>query len=203
MKKRAVSDEQKQEKQLAILTTAADLFAESSFERLSMARIAETAGIAKGTIFLYFPTKEELFLALVEHSFTEWLPELRAGFDTLKPGRESPERVAELILGTLAGRRDLLRLLAILHTRIEENIVRRSEVRFRRNLAAGAGSIAVRLESIYPALGSIESRETVRGIYMLLIGVQQFAGPADFSTTFHRMCRDYLEGRLSRSAGAV
>lgn len=49
----------------AILDAAADLFLESGYDRTSLARVAENAGVSKATLFKQFPTKAELFEATV------------------------------------------------------------------------------------------------------------------------------------------
>lgn len=49
----------------AILDAAADLFLESGYDRTSLARVAERAGVSKATLFKQFPTKSELFEATV------------------------------------------------------------------------------------------------------------------------------------------
>ena len=49
----------------AILDAAADLFLESGYDRTSLARVAESAGVSKATLFKQFPTKAELFEATV------------------------------------------------------------------------------------------------------------------------------------------
>ncbi|QVL31335.1 TetR/AcrR family transcriptional regulator [Telmatocola sphagniphila] len=56
-----------------IRTAALDLFAERGFAATRMEDIAERAGVTKGTVYLYFPTKEELFKAIVR---AELLPNL-------------------------------------------------------------------------------------------------------------------------------
>ncbi|AMV71783.1 TetR family transcriptional regulator [Desulfuromonas sp. DDH964] len=50
----------------AILAAAVELFAARGFERTSIGDLARTAGIGKGTIYGYFRTKEEIFLAFCE-----------------------------------------------------------------------------------------------------------------------------------------
>jgi TetR/AcrR family transcriptional regulator len=61
----------------AILTAATDLFARWSLTDISMDRVAARAGIAKGTVYLYFRTKESLFLSLFEELHNKWHIDLR------------------------------------------------------------------------------------------------------------------------------
>jgi TetR/AcrR family transcriptional regulator of autoinduction and epiphytic fitness len=49
----------------AILDAAVHLFLESGYDRTSLARVAENAGVSKATLFKQFPTKAELFEATV------------------------------------------------------------------------------------------------------------------------------------------
>src|SRR5262245_37923422 len=58
-----------------ILDAALDLFAERGFAATRMDDVAARAGVTKGTVYLYFKTKEELFKALVR---AELLPNLAA-----------------------------------------------------------------------------------------------------------------------------
>jgi AcrR family transcriptional regulator len=48
-----------------ILAAALDSFAHRGFATTRMEDVARAAGIAKGTLYLYYPTKEDLFRALV------------------------------------------------------------------------------------------------------------------------------------------
>lgn len=48
-----------------ILVAASDLFLESGYDRTSLAHVAESAGVSKATLFKQFPTKAELFEAVV------------------------------------------------------------------------------------------------------------------------------------------
>ena len=50
---------------VAILDAATVLFLESGYDRTSLARVAESAGVSKATLFKQFPTKAELFEATV------------------------------------------------------------------------------------------------------------------------------------------
>jgi len=63
-----------------LLAAALDLFVEKGFAATRVDEVAALAGVSKGTLFLYFPSKEELFKAVVrEHisgRFAEWNDEI-------------------------------------------------------------------------------------------------------------------------------
>ena len=65
-----------------LLVAALDLFVEIGFAATRMEEVAARAGVSKGTVFLYFPSKEELFKAVVRENisgrFEEWNAEFLA-----------------------------------------------------------------------------------------------------------------------------
>ncbi len=65
-----------------LLDAALDLFVEKGFAATRSEEVAARAGVSKGTLFLYFPSKEELFKAVVRENisgrFQEWNGEFEA-----------------------------------------------------------------------------------------------------------------------------
>jgi len=63
-----------------LLAAALDLFLEKGYAATRVEEVAQRAGVSKGTLFLYFSSKEELFKAVVRENisgrFTEWGEEL-------------------------------------------------------------------------------------------------------------------------------
>jgi TetR/AcrR family transcriptional regulator, cholesterol catabolism regulator len=66
-----VTTEVKEATRGRLLTAAAAEFARAGFERANVDAISLAAGYAKGTIYNYFPSKEELFLAVVEQALAQ------------------------------------------------------------------------------------------------------------------------------------
>lgn len=61
---KALTEEQIKEKELEILQAATSVLATGGFETLTLEQVAKEAGVAKGTLFLYYRNKEELVLAV-------------------------------------------------------------------------------------------------------------------------------------------
>lgn len=70
--KRARTSSQKAERRTAILEAAERHLRTAGFENFSMGKLAEDVGIARGTLYLYFDTREEVLLALYTHQLTAW-----------------------------------------------------------------------------------------------------------------------------------
>jgi len=65
-----------------LLAAALELFVEKGYAGTRVEEVAQRAGVSKGTLFLYFPSKDELFKAVVRENisgrFSEWTTELES-----------------------------------------------------------------------------------------------------------------------------
>ena len=76
MRQRAVAVADKEERRNAILDAAERLFLEHPERMANVAEVATAAGLAKGTVYLYFPSKEEMLLALHERHVAQFFSAL-------------------------------------------------------------------------------------------------------------------------------
>jgi AcrR family transcriptional regulator len=83
---RPIDEEQRARRREEILSCAARVFAARGIPGTDMQAVADAAGVAKGTLYLYFPSKEELFLAAVDQGMTR----LRAFVDAAVVGLTDP-----------------------------------------------------------------------------------------------------------------
>lgn len=59
------SEEEREKRRLDIMSAAKSVFFSKSIQAATMDEIAETVGLSKGTLYLYFQSKEELYLSLL------------------------------------------------------------------------------------------------------------------------------------------
>src|SRR4051795_13609634 len=67
-----------------LLDAALDLFVEKGFAATRSEEVAARAGVSKGTLFLYFPTKEELFKAVIRETLSGRFAEWQEEFETFE-----------------------------------------------------------------------------------------------------------------------
>ncbi|MDD5335648.1 MAG: TetR/AcrR family transcriptional regulator [Rhodoferax sp.] len=67
-----------------LLAAALDLFVEKGFAATRAEEVAHRAGVSKGTLFLYFASKEELFKAVVRENISGHFPRWNAEFDAFE-----------------------------------------------------------------------------------------------------------------------
>ncbi len=116
--RRARTEEAREGRRAAILAAAAAALAEEGFEAVSMNGLAERAGLAKGTLYLYFRTREEVFVALFLDSLAGFAHRVEAG---LHAGQSDEDAVAALVAAAEADPA-YLALTARLGAVIEQNL---------------------------------------------------------------------------------
>lgn len=119
--RRARSPEQKQVRLVAILDAAATLFRMTPVAEISLAAIADQAGLAKGSIYRYFSTKEEVLLAVLGRELSGWFEEVNARLKALE-GQGDPDAVASSLVESLQTRPLMTELLARLNNVLEHNL---------------------------------------------------------------------------------
>ena len=102
------------ERRAAILAAALDVFAENGFAAARLDDVAQKAGVAKGTLYLYFPDKEALFEALLQGLVSPVLERIQAlSADQTLPSSAALGGILSLFQTEIIGtsRERLLRLI--------------------------------------------------------------------------------------------
>lgn len=120
MKQRATDDTEKAARRSAILDAARTLYLEDSRQLPSAARIAQQVGLAKGTLYLYFRTKEEIFLALLAEEFSALLQLVHEVFNSAQT--PDPQHFLSRFVAHLDQHPELMRLDAMAYSVLEQNM---------------------------------------------------------------------------------
>ncbi len=111
-----ITEQAKLENRAAILKAAGQLFAEKGFESTTTRDIAQRAGLAAGTMFNYFPSKETMAMSMVNEALLAGIDDYRA----LRSGEE--ELVEELYLFLSCGLRRLQPMHAFIGPVLEKSL---------------------------------------------------------------------------------
>jgi len=106
-RKRAESTPSALPKRDALLRAAIDVFASRGFFNAQVADVARAAGVAAGTVYLYFRSKDDLLVSIFDRSMREGLTLGRAAVADLDDPRERLRRLARGHLARLGGDRNL------------------------------------------------------------------------------------------------
>jgi AcrR family transcriptional regulator len=102
-----------------ILQAAAELFTERDFHQVLMDDVAERADVGKGTVYRYFPTKEELYFATIFEGWDRLGKELEAAVQQDGPLHDLLENVTRQVLSYFWHRRQFVTLVHRLENTLE------------------------------------------------------------------------------------
>lgn len=165
---RARSAAEKTQRRDDILRAAERLWTSTSYTDLSMNHVAREAKLAKGTLYLYFDTKEELFLALVTEHLHTWVSSTVRLLQERQP--RSAQAVADVLLDASVDVAPLRRLLVLLGTVLERNVRPELTREFRKELRARIGLLVAHLP-----FSEATGLRILRHLYALGLGWQQLS----------------------------
>ena len=174
MKLRAIGSDDKQERRQAILDAAERLFVKHPERMARVSEVAAAAGLAKGTVYLYFPSKEEMLLALherqVAHFFTQLLKRL------VRPEPADFDDIFPITLEHLIRLPGYLELTSRCFALMDREIPRETAVAFKAGVARTLSAAGVQLERHFgtPAGTGIT---LLLHSYGLIVGLWQLLHP--------------------------
>jgi len=172
--RRARAPERKRERRDAILDAAEARVLREPFAAIRMEHVAHGLGLTKGTLYLYFPTKEALFLGVMERVFARFFS--RAG-EALPSARARREQVGRALLGALADCPGLPQLASVLHTALEHNVGERELAAFKHFLREGVLGLGRRIDRSLRWPPGSGARLLLR-FHMLVIGLHHVSTPS-------------------------
>jgi AcrR family transcriptional regulator len=162
------------DKMQAILTAAQRIFTRCGFGQTRVEDIAQEAGVGKGTVYEYFPSKQAIFEQAVETGVRDYLAAITK--ETKKPGpiEEKLHRIALMHLGFVTEHRNMASLVmsnpAILLPHREKllGICREAEETVAAVIQEGVDSGAIRpISARLAAQALIGVLSTVGGVKLL------------------------------------
>ena len=208
MAKRAYATEDKEARRRAILTAAADLFSRSK-ELPSVAEVAAAAGLAKGTVYLYFRTKGAIFADILLEGWGAVVDQLGAAFRPTNEGQA--DKVATFLDGFVRYLDEnpmLLRLDAIVQGLLERDLEPDERAAFKEAMHSrinGGGAIVDEALGLPPGRGVqllVRSHALTRGLwaYFEAPGADAAFGMSDFAKDLSEALTEYWRGALTQPA---
>lgn len=172
---RAVAPQEKTERRAVILRAAEELLLGTPGGSITVEDLARCAGIAKGTVYLYFNTREEVLLQV------HW-KRLQGLFDALEQELGAPQPnvgygAVRVTLRYLRAHPEFLPLATNCRGMLEANTSTEAALEFKLALGARLTAIGARIEALYPGMGKGEGMALLMSAYALMIGLWQLTDP--------------------------
>lgn len=177
---KALSEEQKTLRRNTIIQSARELFETSDFHTINMQNVAKRASMAKGTVFFYFKTKEELFLAYAKEEITQWHDRFDAMLRDYKAGSDSfdADEFIEIILKSIGGNQSFVRLVSILGSILERNVDFDVMLSYKKFLLGKMMVTGKLIEDVIPSFKPFDGIKLYHYAFFIVAGLYPMAEPS-------------------------
>ncbi|WP_200862944.1 TetR/AcrR family transcriptional regulator [Amycolatopsis orientalis] len=166
---RARSPEQVEARREEILDVAEQLLTESSVGEISMRELARRVGLSASNVARYFPTREAVYLEVLDRARGAWL-------DSLALDGDLPE-VAATLASSLAARPVLCELISVLANVLERNVSTEIAREYKLRSAKHNARTADLLRTALPDLTPETAQELSAAIFVFTAGMWPLAHP--------------------------
>ena len=156
-----------------IVNACEKLYGTMSFKDITLKEIGNEVPFSRPTIYNYFETKEEIFLALFAREYDRWNEDLAAildGHDAL-----SPEELARAVAESLAKREQLLKLLSMNNYDMEANSRQEMLTAFKSSYGEAMRLIRALLLKFCPEMTGEDVERFVYLFFPFMFGIYPYA----------------------------
>ena len=155
-----------------IINACEELYRTMSFKEITLKEIGKITSFSRPTIYNYFETKEEIFLALFQREYECWNDELTS----ILEGNEQLTK-AELsakIAASLAGREQLLKLLSMNTYDMEANSRQDLLASFKQAYGRSMQLICILLEKFCPDMNVTDIQNFIYTFFPFMFGIYPY-----------------------------
>ena len=156
-----------------IINACEKLYENNSFKDITIKSIGEETTFSRTSIYNYFQTKEEIFLALLKREYERWIDDLNEMYE--KNSEMTKEVFADKLANTVAKRNNLLKLLSMNMYDMEENSRMEELIEFKRAYGNAIKMVRKCVDKFFGKMSDEEKEEFVFLFFPLMYGIYPYA----------------------------
>ncbi len=160
-----------------IISACKTLYRDMSFKEITIKQIAEYTSFSRASIYNYFETKEEIFLAILQKEYELWVADLLDIID----GSESmaKDEIAKALASSLEKRKLLLKLMSMNLYDMEENSREERLVEFKVAYGASLKAVDQMLKKFCPDMSGEERQVFLYSFFPFVYGIYPYTVVTD------------------------
>ncbi len=155
-----------------IIRACEKLYQTKSFKEITLKDIGNETSFSRPTIYNYFQTKEEIFLALYELEYDRWNEDLE--MILAENEQLSKKEIAEKIAQSLEKRAQLLKLLAMNNYDMEESSREERLASFKNAYGKSMRNIHAILDKFCPGMSEEEKQTFIYAFFPFMFGIYPY-----------------------------
>ena len=175
-----------------IINVCASLYETMGFKDVTIRDIGTRTSFTRTSIYNYFQTKEEIFLALLEREHEAWIADLKELMrqDSMLSAEEFSDRLAR----TLEKRGCMLKLMSMNLYDMEVNSRLENLVSFKKTYADALQAVSRCLERFFPAMSESDVQRFLYAFFPFLFGVYPYTSHTEKQLEAMKLAHvDYTE----------
>ena len=156
-----------------IINACEKLYRNNNFKDITIKSIGEETTFTRTSIYNYFQTKEEIFLALLKREYERWMDDLNEMYE--KNSDMTKEIFADKLAQTIAKRKNLLKLLSMNMYDMEENSRMEELIEFKKAYGEAIKMVKKCVDKFFKEISNDERDEFVFLFFPLMYGIYPYA----------------------------
>ena len=164
-----------------IINACEKLYQTMNFKDITLKEIGKVTSFSRTSIYNYYQTKEEIFLALLKREYEYWIADLKDIIDTHETMTD--QEIAEALAGTLDHRHQLLKLLSMNHYDLEENSRMEALVEFKQVYGEALRTVGEMLNKFKQDMTREENEAFIYTFFPFMFGIYPYTVVTDKQKT--------------------
>ena len=156
-----------------IINACEELYKKENFKDITIKQIGEKTTFSRTSIYNYFQTKEEIFLALFKREYEIWTNDLNQMYE--ENSTMTKEIFADKLAKTVAKRKNLLKLLSMNMYDMEENSRMEELIEFKKAYGNSIKMVKKCIDKFFKEISDKEKDEFVYLFFPFMYGIYPYA----------------------------
>lgn len=156
-----------------IINACEELYKKENFKDITIKQIGEKTTFSRTSIYNYFQTKEEIFLALFQREYEKWIEDLNKIYE--KNEKLITEELANKLAHTIEKRPTLLKLLAMNLYDMEDNSKMEALVEFKQAYGDSIKAVKRCLDKFVTNMNEEEKTKFIFSFFPFMYGIYPYA----------------------------
>ena len=162
-----------EEKKEEIIKACEELYEETSFKDITIKGIGEQGKFSRTSIYYYFQTKEEIFLALFKKEYENWIKDLEELYSENE--ELTKENFADKLAKTIEKRTNLLKLLSMNMYDMEENSRIEELIKFKTAYGKSVEMVRKCIDKFFKEMTEEEKDKFIFSFFPFMYGIYPYA----------------------------
>ena len=160
-----------------IINACEKLYKTHNFKDISIKSIGEETTFSRTSIYNYFQTKEEIFLALLQKEYERWIEQLEKVYK--ENSQMTKEIFAKELAHTIEKRKNLLKLLSMNMYDMEENSRIESLIEFKKVYGKAIKTVKKCLDKYFDNMTEEEKKDFLFSFFPFMFGIYPYTFATD------------------------